>query len=67
MQILAGIPLTGSNEFFNTTGQYKFLNTVITKFWNLQFSGDLSSETKGIYFIKVSWEAGSRTRKIVMQ
>lgn len=56
-----------SIEVFNTTGQRVFHDTVLVEYWDQQFSVDLSAESTGIYFVKVSWEAGSKTRKVILQ
>ncbi|TVQ12280.1 MAG: T9SS C-terminal target domain-containing protein [Bacteroidetes bacterium] len=62
-------PTTGpvSIEVFSITGQRVYHDTVLAEYWDQQFTVDMSNESKGLYFVKVSWDTGSKTRKVVMQ
>ena len=62
-------PVSGpvSIEVFSITGQRVYHDTVMAEYWDQQFTVDMSNESKGLYFVKVSWDTGSKTRKVIMQ
>ncbi len=54
-------------DIYNITGQIVQQHSVMVTQYDQPFMVNLSDEETGVFFVKLSWEKGSRTHKVIIQ
>ncbi|MFW5706512.1 MAG: agmatine deiminase family protein [Bacteroidota bacterium] len=66
------IVMTPSNgpvniDIFNSMGQQVYSDTVIAEYYDQPFEINLSEQQAGLFFVKVSWNNGTSTKRLILK